>query len=280
MKTILKKLTPEAREEITAEKFRLNLLWPDDELDSKTEELERDIPLDEMIAVVAETMKECKSDRVKSDAYLAPRLHATLRLTRREAADPAIWDYLSVVVLREYVIWRWGNDLGEVHADRIRIKSRGREIRHALSRLWWVAELSRNGPDYSPTEIAFSKQETVEWFVIRALRNRPAAQAFIRFISSGEKDKPSTDQEVRKLATALNLTLVTNVLDSIAPDDGPFLGAVYSWIDKAPDATLMRSELPEGPEDPVEEADIQAVESFLERIWAAVTVPLGEAAAA
>lgn len=40
------------------------------------------------------------------DAWLAPRLHAVLRLTRAEAADPALWNYLALGVAPDFVVWR------------------------------------------------------------------------------------------------------------------------------------------------------------------------------
>lgn len=42
----------------------------------------------------------------RADAWLAPRLHATLRLTRAEAADRALWNYLAFAVAPDYVVWR------------------------------------------------------------------------------------------------------------------------------------------------------------------------------
>jgi len=44
-----------------------------------------------------------------SDSWLAPRVHATLRLTRQEASDPRIWIYLAVVSAPDYVRHRFGH---------------------------------------------------------------------------------------------------------------------------------------------------------------------------
>lgn len=37
-------------------------------------------------------------ERTRADAWLAPRLHATLRLTRQEAADRRLWNHLALAV--------------------------------------------------------------------------------------------------------------------------------------------------------------------------------------
>ena len=41
-----------------------------------------------------------------SDRWLAPRLHWSLRLTRSEAADRTMWEWLAVRHA-DYVLWRW-----------------------------------------------------------------------------------------------------------------------------------------------------------------------------
>ena len=41
------------------------------------------------------------------DSWLAPRVHAALRLTPREAADPAIWRWLALYAFPDYVRRRW-----------------------------------------------------------------------------------------------------------------------------------------------------------------------------
>src|SRR6202035_2382304 len=60
-------------------------------------ELGRSVDLEPLRAVIAEAMSRFEFAPVKSDAWLGPRVHATLRLTRREAADKRVWAYLCVV---------------------------------------------------------------------------------------------------------------------------------------------------------------------------------------
>jgi hypothetical protein len=67
--------------------------------------LARDISLDPLKGVITAAMR--RYDPEKSDAWLAPRVHATLRLTRREAGDKRVWAYLNVAVFPDYVRWRW-----------------------------------------------------------------------------------------------------------------------------------------------------------------------------
>ncbi len=149
---VLKGLNPGARVLVT-EDFRMGQQATVDATNFVTElQLGRKIDLSSMRAVFCEAMKRFEFDPWKSDPWLGPRVHATLRLTRREAADKRIWEYLTVIAFPDYVRWRWAQ---EDH-DRLVTKDRflGEDSKNAIARLWWAAELTRNGSDYSRTEQA------------------------------------------------------------------------------------------------------------------------------
>src|SRR5690348_3937505 len=77
------------------------------------EDFPRAVRLDALNEVVNATMSRHPDaptkdeERSRADAWLAPRLHAALRLTRREAADRGVWNYLALVQLDDYVRWRF-----------------------------------------------------------------------------------------------------------------------------------------------------------------------------
>ena len=75
-------------------------------------------------------------DRARSDHWLAPRVHYSLRLHRAEAADRGVWQW---VALRYpwYVEWRWAGQDGQVADDRWW----GPVHKQAFARLWWGASL-------------------------------------------------------------------------------------------------------------------------------------------
>lgn len=257
----LRRLIPQARTLITKESFRDQSFG---RLDGYVEDIGRTIDAEPLVRVVQTAMKIFPPRDEKSDSWLAPRVHASLRLFRSEAADQGIWDYLSVLVLRDYVIWRMAGEDGLVNdVDRI-IGS----FRHqAVARLWWAAELSRNGADYRPTEEAFSSQDAVNYLTnVDAFHNRPAALAYIRFIGHTRGTTP-IKQTAIETGRTLNHVLTTIVLDSFAPDSGGDMNAAARWIAQAPDMTLMDSALPQGPDEPpVLEEKIYAVEQLLERL--------------
>lgn len=255
----LRRLIPQARMLITKESFRDQSFG---NLDGYIEDLPRAIDLAPLVRVVQTAMQIFSARDEESDGWLAPRVHASLRLFRSEAADQGIWDYLSVVTLRDYVLWRMAGEDGLV-TD---VDSIIGPFRHqAVARLWWAPELSRNGSDYRPTEQAFSSQDAVNYLTnVDAFHNRPAALAYIRFISHKSGDKPIKQRAIQTGKT-LNHVLTTIVLDSFAPDSDSDMNAQERWIGAAPDMTLPNSTLPQGPDEPqVPEEKISEVEQLLE----------------
>ena len=199
-----------------------------------------------------------------SDAWLGPRVHATLRLTRREAADRRIWQYLTVVEFPHYVRWRWANpDYPEdpVPLDRFL----GEDSKNALARLWWAAEMTRNGSSYARTERALSTSRfSISWLHLILMHHRAAALAVVDFLH-GFQGKGVTDTQGGAMAKATNVALRTVCLDALAISPPPDGEAIQEWIAEKIDETTMMDELPQGPDEaPVPEADVAAVRKFLD----------------
>lgn len=164
-------------------------------------------PLDE---AAEEVMSEFKSGEAKIDQALAPVVHQTLNLTRREAAITGIWHYLTVVEYPELVRYRWG------HVSNLREKflEGGEDIySNAIHRLWWIAEITHEGDNYSRTEAIFEMQELANdvsdrWFA----RYRPITHACVDVLQKSEIDEfePSNSKIVSKTTTRLRekLTVV------------------------------------------------------------------------
>jgi hypothetical protein len=186
----------------------------------------------------------------RADAWLAPRLHAALRLTRREAADSRLWNFLALAVAPDYVIWRHlaarssDGRPPTVAASRFR----GAHYTQTFSRLWWAAELFRDGRDYGPVVTACGNQDVLNTVMrLDVVDHRPTAQALIRLV--GEK-KVQTGREVNSLARAVNVSAGTLVYDVLAEDDEWDGSLLDEWIRAAETAPpVPRKVLPEGPDD-------------------------------
>lgn len=220
-------------------------------------------------SLVEDAMFEFREDRTRADAWLAPRLHATLRLTRREAADKRLWNHLTLAVAPDYVVWR---HLSEPTANRPerRIAAerfRGPADRQCFSRLWWAAELFRNGSDYEPVEVACGNQDLIHT-VLRSelIDHRPTAQALVRLLKSGQV---SGGREVNGLSVAINAAGATLIYDILAPDQPRDPAHLRDWIAEAESAPpVERYELPNGPdEDPVPKESVAALTSYFAELF-------------
>lgn len=272
--SILKGLNPGARV-LATEDFRKGDPATVDATDFVTElELGRKIDLTPIRAVVGEAMKRFEFEPWKSDPWLGPRVHATLRLTRREAADRRIWQYLTLVEFPDYVRYRWSQENPDdpVPLDRFF----GEDSKSALARLWWTTELTRNGTNYRPAEKALSISQFFVWLGLNLLHHRAAALAAVEFLS--DFGGGATNPQTHRMAAATNVALRTVLLDSLAASPTTDAEVVREWIAEKIDETTMMDELPKGPDEaPVSEADIAVVRKFLDDL--AVRINLTEAKA-
>lgn len=208
--------------------------------------------------------------RTGADAWLAPRLHATLRMTRAEAADPALWNFLALVVAPEYVVWRHRGrtkqegDGPSVVVDRFS----GPHHKQALARLWWSAEIFRDGYDYRPVEVACGNQEMLNTALrLDIVDHRPTARALVTMLENGTL---RTGREVNGLVAAVNVSAATLMYDVLAPDESPDPDARAEWIAAAEDAPPVPFEsLPEGPDDgPVPVHSVNLLAERFEHLFA------------
>jgi hypothetical protein len=183
----------------------------------------------------------------QSDAWLAPRLHGALRLSRREAAHNGVWATLTMVEFPSYVRWRFGSDEKAAPADRFHGDP---TTKNALGRLWWGAELFRDGPDYSPVETAFRSQDLMNnLFRADIAHHRPVAQGAVAVLFPPNEPALSGD-DANALAKAANSTATTLLLDAIAPDEPLDATARDRWMCESIDALLLIEDAGQGPTDP------------------------------
>ncbi|MFJ8003498.1 DUF6339 family protein [Streptomyces fagopyri] len=220
-------------------------------------------------SLVEDAMFEFREDRTRADAWLAPRIHATLRLTRREAADKRLWNHIALAVAPDYVVWR---HLPEPTANRpeTRVAAerfRGPADRQCFSRLWWAAELFRNGSDYQPVEIACGNQDLIHTVLrMDVIDHRPTAQALVRLLQTGSV---TTGREINGLGVAISTAGATLTYDVLAPDEPRDPAHLRDWIAEAESAPpVERYELPKGPdEDPVPEESVAALTSYFAELF-------------
>lgn len=223
----------------------------------------RDVDLDALIHIVDHGVRKFGSALAsKSDAWLAPRVHATLRLTRREAADSRVWEYLAVCILPEYVRWRWQAQ------DRKKRFVGSPEYIQAVARLWWGAELTRNGPDYTLSRLLYQNQDLQNsWARCKLFNHRPTALASLQVLSTLQSGEFASSDQIRDLIKSFNMALTTTLLDSVVPDLGVDAEAIAAWVTETIDETHWHEDDPIGPAElPVDPSAIAAATALLLRV--------------
>ncbi|MGW6278751.1 DUF6339 family protein [Kribbella sp. NPDC055071] len=145
--------------------------------------------------------RDWNRDRAVSDRWVAPRLHHALRLTRTQASDRGLWHWLALAICPAYAEWRWTGH-GGVAADRWY----GPIHKQSLARLWWGAEIFRDGADYSPVERAFIRQDLPNSYLHRPMvRCRSLALGIVEVIAPIDGAKILSSDQVNDLARVINL---------------------------------------------------------------------------
>jgi hypothetical protein len=78
-------------------------------------------------------------DVAKIDACWSEWLHRNMSLSPHEASYDSVWHFVTVVLVPDLVVWRWGSRSGGAGMDHwVTVKHRGR---NTFGRLWWRAEV-------------------------------------------------------------------------------------------------------------------------------------------
>lgn len=202
-----------------------------------------------------EAMLRFDDNHTGADAWLAPRLHATLRLTRAEATQAELWNFLALAVASDYVLWRHlapGVDKEGNTRKASGARFTGPQYTQAFARLWWAAELFRDGEDYRPAEIACGNQDVLNTVLrLDAIDHKPTALAITRVLDGLTTSGASRlGDRVNALSTAVNTAGSTLVYEVLSPHELPDLDALLYWIAEADNAPAVPWErLPDGPPD-------------------------------
>ncbi|MEV7275924.1 DUF6339 family protein [Streptomyces sp. NPDC093111] len=228
--------------------------------DGRTADRRRTAPVRELLD---ETMRRFADDRYAADGWLAPRLHATLRMTRAEAADSRLWNHLAMIVAPDYVVWRHkGADSTEGPGIAPAARFCGPHYTQTFSRLWWAAELFRDGDDYGPVATACRIQDVLNTTMrLDVIDHRPTAQAMIRVIGGLlDAGVARPGDRVNAFSSAVNAAGSTLMYDVLAPDVPPDVDELHDWIE-AGASEAVDWDRPEGPRDG--RADVRAVDALL-----------------
>ena len=141
------------------------------------------------------------------DAAAAEPVREHLDFSRHIAADAGLWHWLTVSELHEFVYYRW-RESGNIEEKFLKA---GTDIySNALHRLWWGAELTRDGNDYTRTETMFQQGELANdvldrWFA----RYEPAAKVIVDELDREDSDVISdVTRDVKSKLSGYSLELM------------------------------------------------------------------------
>jgi len=192
--------------------------------------LECDLDLVKRLATSAATLLTVD----KMDRWLAPRLHCALRISRRAATDEGMWAWLALES-RDFVEARFKKK-NQVHPWRFR----GAWSRNGVARLWWGAEMTRNGPTYTDVVTCFTRTRTAE-FALELMYSwhRPAAIAFARVAEGSDGGPRLTDAQARALSTRLRVYLSLRALEAFDGDEDASEEFDAEWAKHTPSLSVL-----------------------------------------
>lgn len=173
------------------------------------EDVEHPLELDDLSAAVEHLLASTTRHDAKVDQLAAPLVHQALPLSRREAARPGVWRFLALVACPEFIRHRW--EERSWATTRSRYWSLGtRPDSNAFARLWWIAELTRDGASYALTEDVLARQPLATQIFVRKFSSyRPAVAAFAHVM------RAATPAEIERVAKELNGRLSTLALEAL-----------------------------------------------------------------
>lgn len=184
------------------------------------------------------------------DQWLAPRLHYTLRIPRRVAGDEGFWTWLAIEGGNSYVLRRW---LGKGASDPdvvTMFRYTGPILRNALGRLWWGAEMVRDGPSYEYVPPVFARVWTAEYALeLRYSWYRPAPIAFTRVAEGLDGGPQLTTNEAKELSKRVNSYLSLRCLEGIGFDETVDEEWDLDWLARRPSLKEVLEADLRGPED-------------------------------
>lgn len=172
------------------------------------EALPIEVPLDSFHSAVSACVAQFEEDPPAGDGTLSVEMHRALSLPRTLGMDTGVWHFLACVARTDYVWYRWGTG-GKVSRERFL----GSIKRNSFARLWWCAEVMRDGNDYTGVSACFEQQDLYEAVFGRTFSKFPlAARLLVERLSSLERGV------VREVAKDFNLMLSTFVLEDMSED--------------------------------------------------------------
>jgi len=210
----LKRLNQKAKRIVSNKRFFSGDLEriPENRIQQHIGPIEGNYGVEKLNNYLSDLMDQYDQHDVEMDKLLGPKIHQLLSLSRRKAADPGIWHYLTVVMRPDFVRYRWEFNNYSYMRKRFLGNVRSWDT-NTFARLWWAAELTKRkdiSDPYRDTKFLLERQTFA-----RALFDREYGwykPMNLAFISVLREEKKTVFEEVAK---RLNKTLSTVKLETL-----------------------------------------------------------------
>lgn len=155
------------------------------------------------------------------DAAVGPAVRKYVDIPLRDAGDPRIWHYLAVGWRPDFVRFRWPRDGPRRTHKSMTEKFLGSTqdlYTNAFSRLWFMAEFSRDGDDYSVTEAILKEAEKSNRIFDRMDLRRPRTGRLLSDIATAEPDADVVEGTAKAVSHQWSVTSEEHLSDSDLKD--------------------------------------------------------------
>lgn len=202
------------------------------------------VDVDLLSDLLKEGVERHDNDISALDQWLAPRVHNVVRVPRRIASDRRFWAWIAMDAGLGYIRHRWRNERSGSFKP---FRFTGPHLRNGISRLWWAAELSRNGRDYSPVLLVLRGVRVAQFALeLKYSWYRPAVIAFAEVC----KDRLLNDALMQSLSVRVNAYLGVRPVELVGLDESTTSAYDDAWWSAvSPSNEELYGRVPEGPDD-------------------------------
>lgn len=188
---------------VTDEFLTEEVTYPESRLEEFRTETEYEADLDSLGQVLDWVMDDrspFEPGDSDIDAAVAPAVRKFIDIPPRTAGDERIWHYLAVGWRPDYVRyrWPWEGHSRTLTSMREKFTVSMRDLyTPAFGRLWFMAEFTRQGEDYGPTESILSRQYAANRLFDRTdMRQKDVVGAIARVVRNVDDEKFIDNGEV------------------------------------------------------------------------------------
>ena len=165
--------------------------------------------LEQVIDWVMDDQSKPELGDTSINAAVAPAVRRCIDIPLREAGDSGIWHYLAICWRPDFVRFRWPFDAPNRTTTSMTEKFLGSTqdlYTNAFSRLWFMAEFSCQGDDYSETEKLLNSQYRANRLFDRKDLRRPRTGRVLTRIANEASDDAVVERTAKAVSHRWSVT--------------------------------------------------------------------------